>query len=133
MLHPEGPGNLDSAVVTFPPEIEDLLRGSFYDRAGLPISFETFTELKFSAETRHDIVAITEHGKLTVSTVWLGWVNGHDEHGRPLIFETAIFDADEWMVCGRYTTETTAALHHQLIVGLLRATEPLPALLPGTC
>jgi hypothetical protein len=118
--------------VEFPP---GLLDGApFYDRYGMPINVATFAQLKFWEEDRSDIVAITEYGDLTVSTVWLGWSEGVDDQGRPQIFETAIFEAaifdedKDTTVVARYATEAQAEFHHRLIVGCLRVTRPLPAL-----
>lgn len=117
--------------MNFPPNLELLPGQRFYDRHGVPIRFERFAELKFREvpEAEHtDIVAITHHGDLTISTVWLGWAEGVDSRGRPRIFETAGLGNDGVRIYGRYATEAEAALHHRLVVGHLRAIQPLLAL-----
>lgn len=106
----------------FGPEIEKLM-GPFHDRHGTPIDFRRFAELKFrdGGEERTDIVAITEHDDVTISTVWLGWREGVDRHGQPRIFETLVSTADTARVHGRYATEDEAVAGHAAAVRALVA------------
>jgi hypothetical protein len=102
----------------FGPEIEKLM-GPFYDRYGTPVSFGRFAELKFRDGERVDVVALTQHDDVEISTVWLGWREGLDRHGRPRIFETVIFTEDDARVYGRYATEDEAVAGHAAAVRAL--------------
>ncbi|GAA1714482.1 hypothetical protein GCM10009809_08320 [Isoptericola hypogeus] len=61
-----------------------------YDRTGRPITSRDWQALVTDGDYR--VVARTEAGPVTVSTVWVGIDHQHSAGGPPLIFETAVFD-----------------------------------------
>jgi hypothetical protein len=106
--------------------------GDFYDRTGKRIKFSVFTELRHAGpgeELSYARVALSQHGYLTISTVWLGWPEGTNADGEPLIFETALDDGDGiYIPTARYATEAEALAGHARIIGTLRLLAPLCAL-----
>lgn len=98
----------------------------FYDLEGNLVSYETWARI-FAGEDRFLLgTQIPEKG-LKVSTVWIGlaWMLEVEEGGRPLIFETMVFedgdndfdDLGSW----RWTSRQEALTGHQKIVDELRS------------
>lgn len=105
------------------PSIRD---GLFFDRRGERIEWAEFAGTKVAPENgRIDVVGQEQVGDFEVSTVWLGWAEGRDQSGRPLIFETMVLSNsdDEARVMGRYATEAEAEKGHQRVVARLRSGE----------
>lgn len=115
-----------------PPFGDPFLDGLFYDRYGNPISLGRVGILKWASTPRTDIIGLARHGDMDISTVWLGWAEGRDVQGRPLIFETAIWAGEDARVVGRYATEDEALAGHRTTLGALRINAPLPALPPSS-
>ena len=98
---------------------DDAMR--MFDRDGLPMTYArwvwiTETQPGYSV-VGHDHVA----GGL-VSTVWLGLDHGFGS-GPPVIFETMLFDIDDWDDHqDRYTSLDAAQKNHAYIVNMLKAT-----------
>ncbi len=104
----------------------------FYDRAGRPISAETWHE--FFNDMAYRRIALDHVGPYTVSTVWLGIDHGFGRRPKPLIFETMVFQKDGFegveggdmldLDCQRYATEEQAREGHAEMVVVVSATVP---------
>lgn len=100
----------------------------YYARNGDEITLEQWA---MSRETEHR-VALTDVGPYVVSTVWLGLDHSFGG-GRPVIFETMVFAADDWegesaglseFDMLRYCTLEEAQQGHEEMVTVVRATVP---------
>lgn len=100
-----------------------ISEGPFFNRQGEQIDWVEFARTKLSPETREDVVGQEQVGDVGVSTVWLGWSEGNDALGRPLIFETMLFplEVDQPREAGRYATEAEAEAGHRRVVELMRS------------
>jgi hypothetical protein len=87
---------------------------SYYDFDGKPIDSDKWQELYYPIEQRQ--FGRNKIGKFRVSTVWLGLNYNFNPNGKPLIFETMIFDESknsEDVGCLRYSTKEEALAGHQ--------------------
>jgi hypothetical protein len=98
----------------------DRIDGSIRDKNGTPISVRERWRLVESWE-ENVRVGLDVVGNYRISTVWLGYDHGFG--GRPLIFETMVFDfsqpgMEKWkdLDCRRYETEEEAIEGHQEVV-----------------
>lgn len=90
---------------------------TYYDFNGVKITREEWGNLYVDIKKR--TVDYTEVGRYRVSTVWLGLNHNYIPGGKPLIFETMIFDRKDTDVdvgCYRYSTKEEALWGHQLAV-----------------
>lgn len=90
-----------------------------YDKDGNPISMEEWTRL--FGDLEYKTIGKSEVGDYRVSTVWLGLNHSYGD-GAMLIFETMIFDSDDYsgLFQMRYTTQEQAEIGHRLVVEMLR-------------
>ena len=94
----------------------------YFDRQGLPISFDRWSELMCDDNYRR--VAWDEpRPGVYVSTVWMGLNHGCD-HERPLIFETMVFNSPSDQDCRRYSSEVEAVCGHLDAVERIAAGDP---------
>lgn len=118
----------------------------YYDRSGIPISYEEFGRLlgvpgyKVIEQTVLADAADPTKG-YDVSTVWLGIDHGWGSHELPVIFETMVFPLggaevdsvydenanNSELACSRYSLETEAKEGHALYVVeyTLKLTDPV--------
>lgn len=66
----------------------------------------------------YKVLARTEVGSWTVSTVWIGINHNLSGQGPPLIFETMVFRPGDWSgeYCERYATQAQARAGHDRAV-----------------
>ena len=86
----------------------------YYDFDGKPINEVDWANLYHPMEQR--IFGKDRVGKFFVSTVWLGVNYNYNPNGKPLIFETMIFDESknsEDVGWRRYSTKEEALAGHQ--------------------
>lgn len=95
----------------------------YFDRAGLPITVQQWSVLH--GDTSYRVVASTEVGDATVSTVWLGLDHGMGRGPGPVIFETMVFGGEHDLETWRYTTLADAEAGHDEVVALLKGVEEL--------
>jgi hypothetical protein len=93
--------------------------GLYYDREGLPITRERWSDLHSRPEYWR--VGLDSVGRTQVSTVWLGIDHGHGGDGPPIIFETMVFVDHEGGDMERYSTEAAALEGHARMVERVRA------------
>lgn len=120
-------------------ELEDIgARLGLYDRQGNRLSMSRWILLTDDEDYRR--VASTDVGPYWVSTVWLGMDHSFGLGGRPILFETMVFQRDQRddrddedvgvrdLDCVRYWSEEEALKGHEDMVTLIRATlqEELP-------
>ena len=103
----------------------------YFDRQGLPISFERWSDLMCDDNQRRVGWDEPRPG-VYVSTVWLGLNHGHD-HDQPLIFETMVFNGSWDQDFCRYSTQVEAVIGHLDVVERLAAgLEPWPERVRGS-
>lgn len=98
--------------------------GRVYDKAGQPIDWDRWRELKFADDYARIGLDVwppidAEPGAaplVTISTVWLGLDHNYSMHGPPIIFETMIFGGPLSNECTRYATEEQAQAGHRRTV-----------------
>jgi hypothetical protein len=102
--------------------------GSYYDKAGRPITLDEWATLREDGEYFR-VAETTVADRWWVSTVWLGIDHGFGL-GEPVIFETMVFDraadgADRYfdLEMERYSTEVDARLGHERMVQLVSTLE----------
>lgn len=99
----------------------------YFDRQGKAIGFGDWAALRHrehEGDFSYKFVALDKINGVRVSTVWVGLDMGL--MGRPLIFETMVFDDDADMApfedfTRRYATEEEAHAGHELAVAKLRS------------
>ena len=89
----------------------------YYDKEGKPLTLEQWSQLfEF---TKYRVIASDNVNNLWVSTVWLGLDHRHFGDGPPLIFETMIFNTDDFndvVEMDRYSTLEEAVKGHAAMV-----------------
>ncbi len=91
----------------------------YFDRQGEPMDERAWCSRL--ADRAYCRVALTQHGDVEVSTVWIGLNHRYGGDGPPLIFETMVFGGPHDSECWRWTTEAEArAGHAELCSALLR-------------
>lgn len=97
----------------------------YYNRDGEPISAQTWAGLNRNEEYQR--LAHTHVGNYLVSTIWLGIDMGFSGTGKPIIFETMVFDQGPgskrpWndLEQRRYATEEEALAGHAALVEEVR-------------
>lgn len=97
--------------------LPDIPGPKMYDREGNEISWKDAARLKYGGDGTYHIVAKTEVGRVTVSTVWLGMDHNWGD-GPPLIFETMCFADSEPFgdYCERYSNQEAALAGHDRAV-----------------
>jgi hypothetical protein len=78
-----------------------------------PVSVQRWS---FTFEHNRRTVAQEVVGGIYISTIFLGIDYSFGMGGPPLVFETMAFDADEELMCRRYSTWDEAVAGHQEIV-----------------
>jgi hypothetical protein len=89
-----------------------------------PVSVDRWA---FTFEHHRRVVARETIGGVIVSTVFLGLDHSFGS-GPPLIFETMVFDADESLICRRYSTWNEAVEGHHEIVMSCKALQAMAEL-----
>lgn len=89
---------------------DDYVVLMYFDRNGLPITFERWSELLGDDSYRRLGWDEPKPG-IYVSTVWLGLNHGCDSN-HPLIFETMVFNGPWNEECRRYVSPVEAACGH---------------------
>ena len=90
---------------------------TYYDFNGDKIGQQEWSDLYIDIKNR--TIDYTKVGRYRISTVWLGLNYNYVPEGKPLIFETMVFDLkdrDTDVGCYRYSTKEEAAWGHQLAV-----------------
>lgn len=88
-----------------------------YGRDGTPLTMWEAAML-FGDDKYRTVARDSVHGCL-VSTVWLPCAHGRDAQGRPVIFETMVFNEDQQASdagCWRYATEEEALAGHREVL-----------------
>lgn len=107
-----------------------MIRSTYYDRDGIPISAERFYELKWGADgaiSDYAIVGRDRVGDVEISTVWLGLNHSFTPGSRPVIFETMLCGGDHDQECVRYRALAEAQAGHAAVVDAVKAGRRIPA------
>lgn len=112
-------------------EIERIMNQTrermYYNRKGEAIDLEQYAKL--FANEKYQVVARDLLDGYLVSTVWLGINHNfrslvfNNDPGKPIIFETMIFNGHDEVYCDRYCTEEQALEGHKKAVDLVNSGE----------
>ena len=90
---------------------DDILTSPmYYDLRGRPITAKEWA--KAMKTDRHIGDTKLWFGRLRISTVWLGLDHGFKPGGKPVIFETMVFNGDDSLEQERYSTIDEALAGH---------------------
>jgi len=98
------------------PDFPHFPKRIFWDRQGQPIA--DFMDWALKAEDdAYRIIACDTIGGLVVSTIWIG-IDGIGElfGGKPMIFETLVFEGDKVVGGEKNATESEARSAHALYI-----------------
>jgi hypothetical protein len=70
----------------------------------------------FTFEHHRRVVARETVGGVIISTVFLGLDHSFNMGGPPMVFETMVFDADDSLICQRYSSWNEAVEGHRDVV-----------------
>jgi hypothetical protein len=95
----------------------------YCDKEGNPMSLWEW--MNFNNDMSYKVIGKDDFGKIHVSTVWLGLNHNFEPFGKPLIFETMIFDENEQpgelnQYQERYCTEEEALDGHKIACKLAK-------------
>lgn len=90
-----------------------------WNRDGQPMRLFDWVLNIADDEYRH--VAFTEVKDAKIVTVWLGVAAGFDKEGRPIIFETTVYDCGSLTEVHTYATEDDAKYGHGEACARVRA------------
>lgn len=96
----------------------DEVADHFFDRAGQPISYRRYAELK--SDDHYHRVGTDTVGSSWISTVWLGINYEWRKERLPIIYETMIFDGPLDTTTERYSTEDKARVGHARWIKIVR-------------
>jgi len=91
----------------------------YFNKQGKPITLSRWVEL--FEDPAYKIIKRDETPNGVVSTIWLGLDHSFEESGKPLIFETMIFESDEYPdFQKRYSTLEEAIKGHEEALMILK-------------